>query len=667
MAGDANNNSQPPNTLSLVPPLQITNFTNSSLFLSSTCRTVIYISRLKEIFQGFIRVRVGMMERKTGLVRAAISSKEGQILEGNSNMKFQSNYREKLHAKTREFHQAKRDTNQFYESRRRAESEAGEAKSELSAAKKTVKELTSSIEESNSRAKEQKWDLEKLKMSKRKEGEWESGDTQCVNVMKELEEIKRELSKLKMDMASVLEEKRRAEKEIDDSQSKTQSYLGSVERLNKDIEEINEEHVLVELARIEAVREYEEIEAQRRQNTEKYSTTIEETHRKKENMIQEIEDAEEMETRLAITTSDINVLESELKQVKEMDKVRERNEIQEEDESCFVSMLESVMKELEATKKELATVKDESFQFMASMDVVRGELTHVANETARLKKKEEKSDMTIQNLNSKLLRAKAKLEATCAAEDKAKLMVSNLSQTLEQIKSEADTIKKEWSVISEETAVIKAEVQRTETEIDLAEERLQAALQDLEAVKSSEAVALENLKALIEKTVRNRASASRPSPTIIISKFEYEYLTGHAAGAKEIADKKVEAAQAWIEALKASEKEIQIKTELLRRETRELKVEEEREVHKTEESMNTTKMVGDEFKYWRERMEPENLKPETARLSKAMNRRRGKARRSASPLVHGTPRSTSFTVRRRTKVMPNLTKFFSGKSSERNP
>ncbi|KAK6125430.1 hypothetical protein DH2020_040824 [Rehmannia glutinosa] len=594
-------------------------------------------------FQGLGLETLEMMDeeklpdrKKPGSVKAAVSSYRELILEDNPTIKkFQTNYPEKPYNKTRELHQAKRDSDQLKESRKLAESVTAEAKSELLAAKKTVKDLTLKIEESNSRGKAQMGNLEKLT----KKGEWDSENSQCEQVMRELGLVKNE------------------------------SYINSVEALNKEIEEINEEHVLVELARIEAIKEYEEIEAQRREKAEIYSAALEETRKKKQEMIQETEDAKELETKLAITVSDINMLDSELKQVKEMDKGLEKNE-----ESGSSSMLDSVMKELEASKKELALVKDESFQFMASMDVVRNELRHVADQTARLKKKEEKTEMNIQNLNSKLLRAKSKLEVTSAAEEKAKSIVSNLTVTLEQLKSENETTAKERSLISEETAVIKAEVQRTETEIDLAEEKLQAALQDLKAVKSSEAVALENLKSLIEKTMRNRASASRPSSTITISKFEYEYLTGHAAGAKEIADKKVAAARAWIEALKASEKEIQIKSELLRRESRELRVEEEREVQQAEGTMYGNKTDDDDFEKWRQSMEPENLKPGIGFPSKAMNRsvkkmtptRRGKARRSASPVVHGTPRSKSFTVRRRRKVMPNLAKFFSGKSIERN-
>lgn len=53
-----------------------------------------------------------------------------------------------------------------------------------------------------------------------------------------------------------------------------------------------------------------------------------------------------------------------------------------------------------------------------------------------------------------------------------------------------------------------------------------------------------------------------------ISIFEYEYLKWRAAGGKEIADIKVVAAQAWLEALKAIAKEILMKTEIAHRELR---------------------------------------------------------------------------------------------------
>ncbi|KAL3619741.1 hypothetical protein CASFOL_034653 [Castilleja foliolosa] len=84
-----------------------------------------------------------------------------------------------------------------------------------------------------------------------------------------------------------------------------------------------------------------------------------------------------------------------------------------------------------------------------------------------------------------------------------------------------------------------------------------------------------------------------------------------AAEAREIADKKVMAARTWIEALKASEKENQIKTEVLLQESKEMREEgREYKIRQTEESMNAEKTVEeDDFEKWRQMMEPEKSKP----------------------------------------------------------
>ena len=49
---------------------------------------------------------------------------------------------------------------------------------------------------------------------------------------------------------------------------------------------------------------------------------------------------------------------------------------------------------------------------------------------------------------------------------------------------------------------------------------------------------LEKLKTLTKSTMRERALTAQHSSMITISKFEYEYLTNHAASVEEIADKK---------------------------------------------------------------------------------------------------------------------------------
>jgi hypothetical protein len=564
-----------------------------------------------------------------------------------------------------------------------------------------VKDLSLLIEKSNLKANAQMRDIEMLNKSRRNEERAlavrNMESYQYAEVLRELEFVKQELSKLKLDMDYVLEDKSRTEKEVQASSSKMFSSLSSAQALTKEIEEANEEQVLVELARIEALKEFREIEAQRVKEATEFSAAMEKTKQKMKDRIEEIDQSKELENKLAVTVSDVDVLQSELKLVKQMDKKVQRNDslnrgsFREGKELGASPLLQPVIEELEAAKKELALVREEGFQFMASMDIIRNELNHVTKETVRFKKAEEKSDITVQNLNSKMLRANTKLEAVSRAEEKAKSILANLSLTLEQLKTEAETAEKEKELITAETATIKAEILKTKSEIDITEERLQVAMQDLDVIKSSEVIALENLRTLIENTMSGRVSASQHSSKIIISKFEYEYLTRRAGGAEEIAYKKVAAAHAWIEALKASEKEILMKTELAQRKIREMRLEEETEAYRTQKSLSAKQIVEGGLQDWRQKREKNVENAEAESLQFAPRRKTMKdngnmtpsrgakfqkfaspvGRKSASPASRkaaspATQHINSFTIKKKKKVMPNLAELFSGKRIDRD-
>lgn len=618
-------------------------------------------------------------QRRTGSVKAAVNMYGGSPSVKKSHVDIP----ERSSSRARELHMARRDISRYKESGRAAESVKAQAESELSTARKTVKDLASWIEETNYKANSRMKYVERLEKSSGIEenvlAERSGESHRYAEVMRELESVKQELSKLKLDMASVLEEKLRAEKEIEASSLKVWYNSSSVDGLRKEIEEVNEEQVLVELARIEALKEYGEIEAEREKEANEFSSSMESAKKKMKDLTEEIDHCKELENKLAVTLYDVNLLQNELKGAKDKDKgiqgkdsLKGTHSIYQRGEELEGSLLlpsESIKEELEAAKKELASIKDEGFRFMGSMDVIRNELRHVREETARLKKREEKTELTVQNLNSKLLRAKAKLEAVSAAEEKVNGIASNLDLTFEQLKTEAEAAKKEKELVTEETAKIKEEIQKTDAEIYSAEEKIEISMQSLNAIKSSEALAFDNLKSLIEKTMQARASASQNSSSITISKFEYEYLTGRAVGAEELADKKVAAAQAWIEALKASEKEILLKIEMAHREIRDTMVEEEKEVFKTVRTHSTKRRVQGELRNWRQNSErtaePENLQPGLARKSRRGSdnltpSRRAKSRKSASPAT-GMARTTSFTIKKKTKVIPNFTKLFSGK------
>ncbi|CAL1390676.1 unnamed protein product [Linum trigynum] len=629
-------------------------------------------------------------QKRMGTVKAAINMFGERLSDGTTTKKSQlGNYTESP-SRTTELHMAKRDIARYRERRRTAESVKTQADNELSQAKRAVKDLASQIEESNAKVISRNKGMEEAPKpppahSSPVEGEAESSGRKSdryLEVMKELEFVKQELSKLKLGMASVLQEKAQAENVAASSQSKQQA---EAEVLRKEIDEANEEQVLVELATIEALKEKEEIEAGREKESAEFSSAVEEKRKKIDEVNGEIDSSRELESKLAVTLYDASVLQTELKLAKELEEKTKQKKKQmqqgsdglrssisfsrrgvEEGNGDSSSLLKSITDELEAAKKELATVKEEGFQFMASMDIIRNELNHVRDEAARLQKQEEKADATVLNLNSKLLRGKSKLEAAISSEEKAKSIVANLNLTLEQLKTEAEVAKKEKELIGDEAASIKAEIRKTEADIDLTEGKLEVAMEELETIKASEAVALKNLQDLIENAVRARALASlEGSSTINLSRFEYEYLTGRAAKAEDIADKKVAAAQAWIEALKASEKEILMKVEMAHRELRETRVEEEREELRAERAIPAEEEAKNRNQYHRQsngnaagRKKSMSETPRRAARASSSGSltpsRRLKLRTAEFTPSRGATRSVSVPMKKRKSSIPNL-------------
>ncbi|KAL4582499.1 hypothetical protein LXL04_007049 [Taraxacum kok-saghyz] len=471
---------------------------------------------------------------------------------------------------------------------------------DLSEARKTVRDLAIKIEKTNSRAQ------------KHQKQEENQEDSQYTQVMKEIETMKQELGKLKLDMKHVLKEKKHTENGFKASSSKSSMLSSAVERIKKEIEELDEEQVLVEIARIEAVKELEAIEAQKKEEAIRYQIQLEEIKKKTEQIIQQ-------------KASNVN-----------MNSTRD--------------LLHKMNAEKEALEAELEEIKREGFNLMASMDVIRNELKAMQEEMSRLEKEEEKRDLTIETLNAKILKGKLKLESVTSTTEKANSIASNLSITVNQLRAESETARKEKEITFEEIEKMKHEIPKTESEIELSDKQLQSVMEELKTVKLSEFKALENLKNLIESTVRARDPSSLNSTTITITSFEYKYLTENAGGAEVVSDKKVAAARAWVEALKANEKEILMKVEMVKREISEIEVMEEDSLVKRRSVDGGVKVLASPR---RSMYKMGNMTPGRRRSLKLL-----------SPATRHAIKSASFSKKREKMMTSNLGKFLDDEDAD---
>ncbi|CAL9073017.1 unnamed protein product [Musa textilis] len=598
--------------------------------------------------------------QEIGSAKAAIGLSGERVLGGKpKKINGQIFPQEDLPWKTRELHQAKADISRLNETKNSAERERERAESELSQTRIMAKGLASRIEESNARARAQRSELQPMrKMEKSQE------DLEYDSVLQGLDKAKKELSRLKLDVASAMEAKTKAEKESEACSSKAMAYSRSVAELKKKVDEADEEHVLVELARMEAEREFRDTEARRAAEADQFAKSIETAKKRIKELRRELDRSKDLEMKLRITNSDVNVLQGEMELVRAMERSYQTDLAskanKKREDSDAKTALESAEAELKAAKQELATIKEESFQFMISMDQIREELIRTAAETSGLKKLAKRAETNIEHLNSKLLKAKSKLEAATVAEERAKAIVSNLSAALQQMQTETETEKKEKQLIDEETKSIRAEIDKTDSAIRSAEERLYTSMEELEAAKASEAMALRKLSNVAQRTMRNRALSIPHSSTVTISRSEFEYLGQQAAAAQAVATKKVEAAQAWVEALAAEEKEILTKAEFIEKEIKRSRTGEVKEPHKTQKSSAVEEKpneLGQSEEEEEENAVPAKPRKSTRENGMAASSRRVTVRRLSTSSATRNARSPSFTIKKRKKVMPILLKF----------
>ncbi|KAL6840478.1 hypothetical protein ACP4OV_030288 [Aristida adscensionis] len=575
---------------------------------------------------------------------------------------------------------AKSDMDRLNERKAAVDSERARAESELSRARAMAKELERQIEQTKAKAasarseQQAMWDARASTMSADASGSPEeraAADAEYAEVVQELDRAKKELLSLRLEVKSAGETKAMAESDIVASAIKIQSDLRAADEMKRAVDEANEEHVLVELARIEAERERREIDAQRRAGAERFAGEMEAARAKVDALRRDAARAREMEAKLAATSNDVEVLQAEMELVRAMERTSAKNEeaavARRREEAQDKAELEAAEAELDAARKELESIKAGGIQFMTSMDSTRTELMKVTDEVSRLKAQEKKADALVQQLNAKLLKARAQMDAVGSAGARSNAIVSNLTAALQQLRAEAEATRKEEELAELEQRCVRAETDNVSAEIAATEERIRRAVRELEAAKASEAAAMKKLKSAVESTMQARASpASRGQGTITISRFEYEYLSGRAALVRVVADKKVAAAQAWVQALKAGEQELAARAEAAERESREASAKEARAAEAAERAAAEKAALERELYELNAAAERDGLQcayPRRRSVQVSATVRRARARRSsvsaaAAAAAAGirNPRAPSITLKRKRKVMPNLLK-----------
>ncbi|KAK1317276.1 WEB family protein [Acorus calamus] len=374
-------------------------------------------------------------------------------------------------------------------------------------------------------------------------------------------------------------------------------------QLTKEITSVQDSLLHAKLATSQAREEELKIMSDKDSQRQAYKHSLEEVERKSSSLKKEFDPklVGELERKLLETESEIGSVQKEMEtaKVSEMESVR------------------TVTMELDDAKSVLQKVAEEEGSLRSLDESLKLELEQVRKEHSELKEKEAETESVAGNLHIELQKTKSELEVALAGESKARAASDDLISTLQQLNSESESARREAEALKKEADDLKAEAERVRVALSEAEKNLHMALGEAEAAKAAEASALDQIKALSDRTSVARASTSESGAKITISREEYESLSRKVAESEALADMKVAAAAAQAEAVRASENEALKRLETSRKEIEEAVGATQEAVKRAENAEAAKRAVEGELRRWREREQKKAAEAATRILTEA--------------------------------------------------
>ncbi|XP_056693759.1 WEB family protein At5g55860 [Spinacia oleracea] len=510
---------------------------------------------------------------------------------------------ERALVKETELHLAQKQLNKLKEQLRNAENTKAEALLELEKANRTVENLEQKLKilnesketaiQATEAAKQLAKQLEDANSGKNAltngSHEEESGDAKerYTTVISELNAAKKELAKVRQDYDTSLEAKASATKQAAKAEHAAKANTDRASELSKEISSLKETIDQVRQASVSTQQEQATIFSEKDIERQFYKARLEESVMKLQEMKKEFdpEISRELEAKLAEAMGEIEVLRKEVENAKTSD----------------VDCVKTVTLELDGAKESLHKVLEEGSSLQNLVNSLKQELENLRKEHAELKEKETETESVAGNLHVKLRKCKSELEASIEEEAKASGATDEMVATLSHLTEEAESARLQAEGMRSKAQELKKEAAATRVSLDEAEKKLKLALEEAEEAKAAEANAIDQIQALSERTDAARSSTSESGSKITISRDEFKALSRKAEGSDKLAEMKIEAAMAQVEAVKASEDEAIKRLEAVRKEIDDMKAATQEALKKAEMSEAAKKAVESELRRWRER------------------------------------------------------------------
>ncbi|KAK1292109.1 WEB family protein [Acorus calamus] len=573
---------------------------------------------------------------------------------------------ERVFVQETQLHLAQKELNSLKDQLKNAELTKAQALSELERAKKMAEDLTQKLNVINESkdnsvkateaAKSQAMQIKEANSANHagENGaakiELDSARQQYASAISELDAAKQELWKLRQDFESSLDAKVSALRRAEKAEQAKVANTDRASQLAKEIASVQDSLLHVKLATSQAREEESKIMSDKDSQRQAYKHLLEEAERKLLSLKKEFDPklVGELERKLSETELEIGSVQKEMEtaKVSEMESVR------------------TVTMDLDDAKSVLQKVAEEEGSLRSLEESLKLELEQVRKEHLELKEKEAETESVAGNLHIELQKTKSELEVALASESKARAASDDLISTLQQLNSESESARREAEALKKEADDLKVEAERVRVALSEAEKNLHMALEEAEAAKVAEASALDQIKALSERTSVARASTSESGAKITISREEYESLSRKVAESEALADMKVAAAAAQAEAVRASENEALKRLETSRKEIEEAVGATQEAVKRAENAEAAKRAVEGELRRWREREQKKAAEAATRILAEAAEKSEVGLKALVDPLPPSDANRRVEKVSTAKKVLlPNLSGMFNRKKN----
>ncbi|MBA0573814.1 hypothetical protein Golob_001071 [Gossypium lobatum] len=539
---------------------------------------------------------------------------------------------ERVLAKETQLHLAQNVLNKFKGRVENAEITKSQALEDLERAQTTVEELTHKLKTANESknsvikateaAKDQAKQFEETNSGDlpgtngARSQDLETANEQYTTVITELYAAKQELSKARKERDASLEAKTAAFNQAGEAEHAVNVNIEKVGALSREISAVQESIGNVKLASLEIQKEQAKTYAEKDTQRQLYKAKLEESTKRLLALKNEsdIELARNLEAKLCETVYQIADLQKQIKNAKASD----------------LESVQAVASELDGAKGSQQKVINKENLLRNLVESLKVELENVKKEHSELKEKEAETESIAGNLHVKLRRSKYDLEVFLAEESKTRGAYEEMISTLQQLSVETEGAQREAEEMKKETEKLKLEAEASRVRLKEADKKLRNVSEENEAAKEAETRALDQIKMLSERINAARASTPECGADVTISREEFESLSHKAEESNNIAEMKVKAAMARVEAVKASENEALERIEAIQKEIEDMKAATMDALKRAEVAEAAKMAVEGELQRWREREQKKAAKA-TAQILPESSPQHGRKQKQNPP------------------------------------